>query len=314
MKIFLITYLNKQKSNFMKSNKKTKPAKKATNKKTTKKVVTTVTTTTTITTSVTPKETHYLLILDESGSMSSVRKETLSGLNEQIQTIKSLDKQYPDQDYFISIVKFDDVITPLFENIPASEIREITPDDYNPDGSTRLYDAIGTSVNKLNSRIQSKIETGEASALVVILTDGMENASKEYKNNDYSDPAKIIRELLSSLEKSGMWTMTFMGANQNAVLTAKDFGINAQNAVTYTSSGVGTGLAFATVNSALKKRAAYTNAGVYASTTDCFLSSVTDGLASLGENAELLDLTGTISDADIKKAKKDLNKKGKSNS
>lgn len=278
-----------------------------------KKIVTTttVTTTTTTTTSITPKETHYLLILDESGSMSSVKRDTLNGLNEQINTIKSLDEKYPDQDYFISIIKFDDEITPLFENIPASQVRNLTDEDYKPDGMTRLYDAIGSSVNNLNKRIKDKVASGEASALVVILTDGAENHSTEYKHSDPRDRAKIIRELLAGFESNGMWTFTFMGANQDAVLTAQQFGINVRNAVTYTSSNVGTDLAFKSINSALRKRAAFTDAGLYGATTDNFLSTVTNCSATLGEDASTLDLSGTISEADIQQAKDDLNAKNK---
>jgi hypothetical protein len=269
-----------------------------------KKVVTTTTTTTvtTVTTKVNPKETHYLLILDESGSMGSVKKETLSGLNEQLKTIKNLENKYPDQDYFVSIVKFDDEIVPLFEDVPAGKVKELTDKDYAPDAMTALHDAVGISVNKLKDRIASKLSSGEASALVVILTDGAENASKEY------DSAKI-KDLITSLEKTGLWTFTFIGANQDSVLTARNLGVNINNTVNYTASGAGTGLAFASVGSAMMKRAAFTNAGVYAATTDSFMSSVTNGSNVLGEDASLLDLSGKVSDEDIKKAQEAIDNK-----
>jgi hypothetical protein len=272
-----------------------------------RKVVTTTTTTTvttTVTTKVNPKETHYLLILDESGSMGSVKKETLSGLNEQLKTIKNLENKYPDQEYFVSIVKFDDEIVPLIENVPAGKVREVTDKDYMPDAMTALHDAVGISVNKLKDRIQSRLNSGEASALVVILTDGQENASKEY------DSAKI-KSMITELEKTGMWTFTFIGANQDAVLTARNLGVNLSNTVNYTSSGAGTGLAFASLNSAMMKRAAFNDAGLYAATQDNFMSSVTNCSNSLGEDASLLDLSGTISAEDIKKAQEAIDKKDK---
>lgn len=278
-------------------------AKKAT-KAQAKKVVTTTTTTTTVTTTTTqkinPKETHYLLILDESGSMSSVKKETLSGLNEQIKTIKNLENKYQDQDYFVNIVKFDDEIISLIDNVPAGKVRELGENDYRPDAMTALHDAIGISVNKLKDKIQNKLDSGEASALVVILTDGMENASKEYD-------ALKIKELISSLEKTGLWTFTFIGANQDSILTAQSLGVNVNNAVNYTHTKDGAKLAFASLNSALSKRAAYTSAGVYAATTDSFLAEVTRGFADIGEDAGKLDLSGNISQEDLKKAQEKIN-------
>ena len=281
-----------------------KAVKKSTLKKNKaqKKIVTTTTTTTvtTVTTKVNPKETHYLLILDESGSMGSVKKETLSGLNEQIQTIKNLDAKYPDQDYFVSIIKFDNEIIPLFEDVPASKLRELTNEDYKPDSLTALHDAIGISVNKLKDRISSRLKDGEASALVVILTDGDENASKEYNSSK-------IKDLITGLEKTGMWTFTFIGANQDSILTAKNLGVNINNTVNYTASGAGTGLAFASVSSAMSMRSAYVDAGAYAATQDTFLSRVTKGNSNIGEDASVLNLTGTVSGEDIQKAKDDLN-------
>lgn len=269
-----------------------------------KKVTTTTTVTTVTTTNFNPKETHYLLILDESGSMGPVRKDTLSGLNEQLQTIKNLEAKYPDQNYFVSIIKFDDEIIPLFENVPAGKMRELKDKDYLPDAMTALHDAIGISVNRLKDKISSKLENGEASALVVILTDGVENASKEYN-------ADKIKNLITNLEKTGMWTFTFIGANQDAVLTAKSLGVNINNTVGYAPSSAGTKLAFRSINSAVKKRAAFTEAGVYAATQSNFMSEVSRGISSLGEDETLLDLSGNVSAEDIKKAKESIDKNSK---
>jgi len=263
----------------------------------TKKTVTTTTTVTTTISKVSPKETHYLLVLDESTSMGPVRGETLSGLNEQIKTIKNLDKKYPKQKYFISIVKFSTNVSTLIENVPASQIKELKSEDYMPNGWTALHDAIGMGINNLKNRIESKLKTGEASALVVILTDGEENRSTEFN-------ASKIKALVTELEATGMWTFAFIGANQDSVLTADNLGFNRSNTVNYAGSSVGTTLAFATLSSAMGKRAAYTTAGVYGATTSNFMSSVTAGSASIGEDASLLDLSGTISTADIENAKK----------
>lgn len=279
-------------------------AKKSPAKKVIKKVTKTVTTVTT--TQVSPKETHYVLVLDESSSMGSVRNETLIGVNEQLKTIKKLAKQYKDQKYFVSIVKFSTYAKHLIENVSASSVNELADSDYNPNGYTALHDAIGLGINSLKNKIGKKLDSGEASALVVILTDGEENKSKEFN-------ADSIKNLITSLEKTGMWTFTFIGANQDAVLTASSLGVNINNTVNYSASNVGTTLAFASISSAMGKREMYRSAGAYEATTDNFLSEVTSFSNDIGEDASLLDLSGTVSAADIKKAKDSISKKIKNN-
>lgn len=292
--------------------KKTAPKKNAPKKSSKKpknvvrKVVTTTTTTTT-TTTVNPTETHYLLILDESSSMGSVRESTFHGLNEQIQTIKDLVKKFPDQQYYINIVKFSDTVRPLIENVAAKDANLLNESDYSPNGMTALLDAIGTSVTNLKARVSSKLNSGEASAFVVILTDGEENVSRQYD-------APKVKELISSLEKTGMWTFTFIGANQDSVLTARSLGVNASNTINYTASANGTSLAFASASASLGRRAAYTSAGLYAATTDNVMSSIAKGMTNLGEDASLLDLSGEVSKEELEKAAEDLKNKDNSNS
>lgn len=242
------------------------------------------------------------MVLDESTSMGSVRNETLTGINEQIKTIKGLEKKFPDHKYYVSIVKFSTTAQHLIQEIPSNKVKELSNDDYIPNGWTALHDAIGMGITSLNNKIKSKLDSGEASALVVIITDGEENSSKEYNSNK-------INDLITDLEKTGMWTFTFIGANQDAVLTAKSLGVSIGNTVNYNASGAGTNLAFMSVNSALSKRATYSNAGVYAATQDNFLSEVTRGLSDIGEDATALDLSGNVSAEDIKKAKDVLNNK-----
>lgn len=280
-----------------------------------KKIITTTTTTTVTTTtaSVAPTETHYLLILDESGSMLGVRQNTLSGVNEQIQTIKSLEKKYPEQKYSISIVKFsNNEVSSVVEDVPASQVKELSLDDYKPDGGTPLYDAIGISVTNLKNRIQSKLNTGEASVLVVILTDGEENQSsvEKWKDADFSDQSKKIRGLITELSKSNLWTFTFIGANQDAVLTAKNLGVNINNVANYTSSQQGTKLAFASINSAMGRRAAYSKAGVYCASVDNFMGEVTRGFGDIGEDASKLNLSVDLTEEEIENAKQKLANNG----
>jgi len=260
--------------------------KKNSSKKEKKEVITTTVTTTTTTTTVEkvlPKETHYLLILDESGSMESVRKQTLDGLNEQIQSIKKLDKKYPEQKFFISIVKFDDEIKDLILDTPISNVREFTMEDYKPDASTALRDAVGVSVTRLKSRIESKTSSGEACAVVVILTDGQENCSKEYTPS-------AIKDMITELSATESWIFSFIGANQDSITTAGSYGIHTSNTVNYTASGAGTRMAFASVSAGLDNIAFRNTSTYYAGNrSENFMSEVVNGKTDLGEDTSILD-------------------------
>lgn len=276
-----------------------KAAKKAAARarKSSKKVVTTTTTVVTTTTTSLPEatETHYLLILDESGSMSSTRQQTLDGLNEQIQAINKLEAKYPDHKYFINILKFDNDFEYLVTDTPVSKVKEFTFEDYNPNGSTALRDAIGKSVTTLEARIQSKVSSGEAKALVIILTDGEENASREYS-------AENIKSLITRLDATQMWTFTFIGANQDSVTTANSYGIHASNVANYSASMKGTKTAFAAVTGGLSNRASGYMSFVGGQDNRAFMSSVLQDSVNIGESADVLNVVDDISNAKINTA------------
>ncbi len=148
---------------------------------------------------------YNLIILDESGSMNLIKKPTISGFNEVVQTIKGIEKQYPEQKHFISLVSFNGMgIKTILDKKPVSELSQIDETTYRPDSMTPLYDAIGMSVLKLRMDLAG-IEN--KNVLVTIFTDGEENASKEFSGQQIK---KIIDE-----QKSLGWTFTYIGANQD---------------------------------------------------------------------------------------------------
>jgi uncharacterized protein YegL len=146
---------------------------------------------------------HNLIILDESGSMNSIKTATIQGFNEVVQTVKGVEKQFPEQEHFISLVTFNGlgIKTKLFAR-KVKNLGEIDAKSYQPDSATPLYDAIGFSVNKLRGETEAK---KDCSVLVTILTDGEENDSKEFSGAD-------IKKLIKELKKQG-WTFTYIGAN-----------------------------------------------------------------------------------------------------
>jgi uncharacterized protein YegL len=159
------------------------------------------------------KKTHYLLVLDRSGSMADCVAETISGFNEQIQMIRDLQTRYPEQKFYVSLTTFNHTVEHPFVECPVDMVNELTSQNYFPNGTTALLDAIGESVLSLKAKIGKEIENDEATAVVVILTDGHENASRLFRY-------EAIRKLIKELESEAGWTFSFMGATADAFDTA----------------------------------------------------------------------------------------------
>lgn len=158
---------------------------------------------------------YNLIILDESGSMDSIKKATISGFNELVQTIKGIEKKFPEQQHFISFITFNglDIKTHLNKQ-EVSTLKMIDGNTYHPDSMTPLYDAIGLSVLKLRVDLAGQENTD---VLVTILTDGMENASKEFSGQQVK---AIIEE-----QKARGWTFTYIGANHDVEAVAGNLSI-----------------------------------------------------------------------------------------
>ncbi len=174
------------------------------------------------------KKIHNLIILDESGSMETIKRPTISGFNEVVQTIKGAKEQFPDQEHFISLYTFNsDGIKSKLYCVPVGELEELTSRMYQPSSMTPLFDAIGTSVTKLKYDLA---EEENVNVLVTILTDGLENASKEYTG-------KQIKALIDELKSKG-WTFTYIGANHDVEQMAMSISIT--NTLTFESNDIGT--------------------------------------------------------------------------
>jgi Mg-chelatase subunit ChlD len=210
-----------------------------------------------------PKETHYLLIVDGSSSMSPLSKSTISGVNEQIDTIKSLEKEFPGQKYNMSFIHFNNAVTIEYTNRQVNALEHISENNYKCQGMTALLDAIGVGVRNLNERIGEKISSGEASAVVVIITDGEENASKEF------DGGKV-KSMIEELQNTGRWTFTFVGANIDSISTAKNYGINVNNVMTFSADIHSNTKVYKSMSKSFATRASTMDAGTYQS--DIFLS------------------------------------------
>lgn len=160
---------------------------------------------------------YNLIILDESGSMSSIREQALSGANETLQTIRAAQQENLDDHQMITFVTFDTgARRPFVRTIIDSEkietANDLIPDQYQPYGGTPLYDGMGLSITALKELIKEGDHV-----LVTVITDGFENSSHIYS-------AEMIKELVESLTSHG-WVFTYIGANQDSEQTADGLGI-----------------------------------------------------------------------------------------
>ncbi|QBN17258.1 vWA domain-containing protein [Flavobacterium nackdongense] len=178
------------------------------------------------------KKTLYHFVLDKSGSMSSCRETTILGFNKQLETIKQLQKEFPDQEFAVSLTTFNDSIDNIFTQLALNAFEKLTPEMYEPNGCTALLDAIGMSINQIRITNESKIVNDEMSVVMVILTDGLENASKEFT---FHNIAKTIK----SLEQTEKWSFSFLGADIDAIHTSKMLNIKEENVVSFNKSDMG---------------------------------------------------------------------------
>lgn len=176
---------------------------------------------------------HNLIILDESGSMGLIKTAIIQGFNEVVQTIKGIEQQFPDQEHFISFISFNGLGQKLLHFIdPASKLNQIDDKSYTPNSSTPLFDAMGFGLNKLKQFLQDKTDYN---VLVTILTDGAENASKEYSGKNIK---KLVEEL-----KQHRWTFTYIGTEHDVQKIAVALSIN--NVLIFEKTEAGTQAMFA---------------------------------------------------------------------
>jgi len=168
------------------------------------------------------KTTLYHLILDRSGSMKNCLNATIESFNSQIDTIKRVSQNYPDQNFLVSLTVFNDQVIHLHDAANVREVKPLTSRNYFPQNSTSLFDAIGESISKIDKRFGIQIENEEVSIVMVILTDGQENSSKKYSHNS-------ISTLIKQKEASLNWTISFLSADIDLTRFARGINIRTSN-------------------------------------------------------------------------------------
>ena len=182
----------------------------------------------------TPITVYNVIILDKSGSMSSIARQAVDGVNETIGSIKSAQEKNPDQTHLVTLVAFCGCEQRIiYDNLPVSIVKPLSDKDYNPCCMTPLYDAIGTTITRIHA-LKSK-DDGNSLALVTIITDGYENASHEFTRT-------AIRSLIESYKEQG-WQFTYIGADHDVEQVA--FSLSIQHTLKFDKTPEGTHAMFA---------------------------------------------------------------------
>lgn len=163
-------------------------------------------------------KTKIVAILDRSGSMSSCKHATITGFDEFINGQKELDGEA-----FLTLAQFDDQYEIVYDNTNIQHVSSISR-FYQPRGMTALLDAIGRTIDNV------KDDDNFDRVLCVIITDGMENASREYNR-------RSVKSLVTKKEKSN-WEFVFLGANMDAVAEGMSFGMKGGSAATYNVNNI----------------------------------------------------------------------------
>lgn len=181
----------------------------------------------------TKQVTRVAVVVDKSGSMSSVKSAALSGLNEQLQTLRmNADKG---GETYVTLIQFNTSVDVSFDQKIASALTDLTDADYTPTGGTALRDGVLTAINRLQSMTEEK--GTEVAYLVVIISDGEENSSRLISQKD-------LAEKIQTLQASERWTFTYMLSNTD-LSKIREMGVHAQNVTAYTSDFAGTRSGFA---------------------------------------------------------------------
>ena len=181
--------------------------------------------------------TDITIILDRSGSMGSVKADTIGGFNEFLKTQKAAPGEAK-----VSLFQFDTEYEAVYEGKDIQEAPELTYETFVPRGGTAYLDAIGRTVNANGARFSAMSEEERPEkVVVVILTDGEENSSKEFTRRE-------ISALVSHQQDIYKWEFVFLGANLDAISEAQSISIKPQNAITYAANSRGTGEVFSSMS------------------------------------------------------------------
>ena len=170
------------------------------------------------------RKTIYHLLVDKSGSMMDCADSTINGFNEQVNRIKDKALEFTEEDISMGLTTFNDIVKHVYFQQNPKEMVLLNHENYRPSGGTALLDAVGESITEIERQISTSLVP--TTVIIVILTDGYENASKKFN-------LVTIRNMISKLEETGKWTFSFIGATLDAVDVAASMAIKSQNSFSF---------------------------------------------------------------------------------
>ena len=184
--------------------------------------------------------TELVFILDRSGSMSGLEKDTIGGFN------SMLEKQRKEPgDAIVSTVLFDNEIEVIHDRVPVTNVPSLTDKEYFVRGCTALLDAVGGAIRHIgNVHKYARREDVPEKTLFIITTDGMENASRRYTYDK-------VRSMIERQKERYGWEFIFLGANIDAAAEAQRMGIDESMAANYNCDEDGTALNFEVISEAI---------------------------------------------------------------
>ena len=184
--------------------------------------------------------TELVFILDRSGSMAGLESDTVGGFNTMIEKQKKQNAPC-----YVSTVLFNHTSEVLYDRVKFGEVQKMTEEQFFVGGCTALMDAIGGAIHHIgNIHKYIRPEDVPANTMFVIMTDGMENASRRYSSDQ-------VKQMIERQKKRYGWEFLFIGANIDAVETAARYGIDADRAVNYRADKEGTRVVYQSVANAV---------------------------------------------------------------
>lgn len=186
-------------------------------------------------------ETHVTFVLDSSGSMSAIEDDTIGGFNSFL-----TDQQNEPGTATVGLYEFNSQVHRLYQGYPIEDAPKLNSDSYTPGGRTALHDAISSAITETDDYLSKLEPTNQPeNVIIVVLTDGKENASET--------PQHRVRDQVSERRIEYEWEFLFIGANQDAALTARSVGMDTDRSLNMSHSKEGTQAAYESASERIKQ-------------------------------------------------------------
>jgi len=185
--------------------------------------------------------THVTFVLDSSGSMSKIADDTRGGFNTFLK-----EQREEDGEATVTLYQFDSTVDLVYRGLDIAEADTLDTDNYRPGGQTALHDAIARAVDETDDYVAG-VEAAESvdNVIVVVLTDGKENASET--------PQDVLRERVEQYREEHGWEFLFIGANQDAALTAEQMGMDRDKSLDMAHDGDGAEAAYESTSASITR-------------------------------------------------------------